>query len=136
MLRIVNRGNYLNPRSPQQYFREVYGRKGVALGIGTCIASIGLTQAILVFDWITMLTYLMTTTFAILWGVLQMEDTQVFWVEEFYEYALQEYEKENMPDLEVDTSEVSDEGNATSIPTGGSDVLVSVSDNGADGVVD
>lgn len=136
MLRIVNRGNYLNPRSPQQYFREVYGRKGVALGIGTCIASIGLTQAILVFDWITMLTYLMTTMFAILWGVLQMEDTEVFWVEEFYEYALQEYEKENTPDLEVDTSEVSDEEDATSIPTGGSDVLVSVSDNGTDGVVD
>lgn len=124
LLRIVNKGNYIKPRSPQEYFKQVYGRKGVALGIGTCIASVGLTQAILVFDWITMLTYLLTTVFAIFWGILQMDCTEVFWIEEFYEYALQEYEKKNGTTMELVEEELSEHVDDTSVSTGGADVLV------------
>ena len=129
LLRIVNKGNYLKPRSPQEYFREVYGRKGVALGIGTCVASIGLTQAILVFDWITMLTYLLTTMFAIFWGILQMDSTEIFWVEEFYEYALQEYENKNETTMEMAEEELSEQVDDTSVPLRGTDVLVPPDDN-------
>lgn len=78
----------LLPRSPGKYLGHVYGNKGVMIFITSILSVIGLTQSILTFDFIAMLTYLFTIVMGIIFGVLQMNETEVYWTEEYYRYAL------------------------------------------------
>ena len=125
MLQIINKGNFINPRSPEEYFRGVYGRKGVALFITTILATIGLTQAVLVFDWISMLSYFFAILAGVFIGILQMNATEVFWTEEFYEYALREYEK----NMGVAPQRIPQSANDSAVSDGGTDVLESSDNN-------
>lgn len=125
MLQIINKGHFPNPRSPEEYFKEVYGRKGVALFLTTIIAAVGLTQAVLVFDWIAMLSYFFAILMGIFIGILQMNATEVFWTEEFYEYALREYEK----NMGVAPQRIPQSADDSAVSTGGSDVLEPTDNN-------
>ena len=111
----------LNPRSPQQYFKQVYGKKGVTIFITTVLAAIGLTQAVLMFDWISMLTYLFTILMGLIFGVLQMNQTEVFWTDEYYQYA-----KKTAADLELAKTQLSQQINDSSNNSGRADVLESI----------
>lgn len=77
----------LAPRSPRQYFASAYGKKGTTIFFTTILAAIGLTQAVLSFDWISMLTYLFTILMGLIFGILQMNQTEIYWTEEYYRYA-------------------------------------------------
>lgn len=78
--------NYI-PRSPTKFFAGEYGKKGIAIFISTALASVSLTQAILTFDWIAMLTYLFTIILGLIFGLLEMRRVEDFWTGEFYDYA-------------------------------------------------
>ena len=75
--------------SPKEYFTTVYGKKGITIFVSTLLAAIGLTQAILVFDFATMLTYLFTILIGIIFGILQMNQTEIYWQEVYLRYAKQ-----------------------------------------------
>ena len=74
-------------RSPGEYYREVYGKKGVTIFITSVISAVGLTQAVLTFDLISMLTYFFTVLMGLIFGVLQMNQTEIFWTSEYLRYA-------------------------------------------------
>ena len=74
-------------RSPEEYYKETYGKKGVTIFITSVISAVGLTQAVLTFDWISMLTYLFTVLMGIIFGILQMNQTEMFWTSEYLKYA-------------------------------------------------
>ena len=76
------------PRSPKKWTASQYGKKGAAIFFSTILASIALTQAILTFDWITMLTYLFTIIMGLIFGFIQMKSAEFYWTEEYYAYAL------------------------------------------------
>lgn len=76
------------PRSPKKWNAEQYGRKGVTIFITSALATVALTQAILTFDWVSMLTYLFTILMGIIFGVLQMKHAEEYWTEEFWQYAI------------------------------------------------
>lgn len=76
------------PRSPKKWTASQYGKKGTTIFFSTILASIALTQAILTFDWITMLTYLFTIIMGLIFGVVQMKSAEFYWTEEYYAYAL------------------------------------------------
>jgi hypothetical protein len=76
------------PRSPKEWTRKQYGSKGITIFITTLLAAVSLTQAILTFDYITMLTYLFTIIMGLIFGVLQMKNAEIYWTTEYYEYAL------------------------------------------------
>ena len=119
----------LAPRSPRQYFAGVYGKKGTTVFITTALAAVGLTQAVLTFDWVSMLTYLFTILMGIIFGVLQMNQTEIYWQEEYLRYA-KEVERES---LALATQKLAEPRNDTTDAVRGSDVLVapdSVGDNG------
>lgn len=78
----------LLPKSPQQHAREVYGKKGLTIFLTSVLGTISLTQAVLAFDVITMLTYLFVITFGIIFGVIQMGYEEAYWTEDYYKYAL------------------------------------------------
>lgn len=75
------------PRSPKKWQGQQYGRKGVTIFISTSLATVALTQAILSFEWATMLSYLFTIIMGLIFGVMQMKNAEEYWTEEFLKYA-------------------------------------------------
>lgn len=76
------------PRSPQEWTRKQYGTKGLSIFICTILATVSLTQAILTFDYITMLTYLFTIIMGLIFGVIQMKSAELYWTTEYYLFAV------------------------------------------------
>ena len=76
------------PMAPGKWTRTQYLHKGTAIGATTAASTVALSQAILTFDWVAMLTYLFTIVMGLIFGVLQMKSAEEYWTEEYYEYAL------------------------------------------------
>lgn len=74
-------------RSPHEYHRDIYGKKGLTIFIVTLLGTIGLSQAVLTFDIKEFIVQLVALIIGIIMGILQMKDTESFWTEEFPEYA-------------------------------------------------
>ena len=87
MLNETNHKDGMAPRSPRRYFNEVYGKKGVSIFFTSVLSVIGLTQAILTFDLVTMLTYLFTIIMGVIFGILQMNEVEAYWTTEYWQYA-------------------------------------------------
>lgn len=76
------------PRSPETYYRQQWTHKGVSIFIGSALASVALTQAILTYDYVSMLTYLFTIGLGIIFGIMQMKNVEAYLTLEMYEYAI------------------------------------------------
>lgn len=87
LLKQAGSGNYKKARSPRQYHRDIYGKKGISIFIITLLGTVGLSQAILSFDIKEFIVQAIALTIGIIFGILQMKDTESFWTEEYYEYA-------------------------------------------------
>lgn len=148
------------PRSLSQFTRREYGMKGVSIAIGTLLAGFALTQAILTYDYVRMLSYLFTITFGVIFGILEMKKWEEYYTGEFYDYALyyqkkkeeeerKKQEEENAKQImeqdeggrpqsevvieesvELDEEKPIDPRNATIIPNWGADLLVAPDRNG------
>lgn len=99
----MKRKNY-TPRTPEKWVRAQYGKKGTMIFITTALATVALTQAILTFDWVSMLTYLFTIIMGLIFGVLQMKSAEVYWTEEFWDYAKMIERENNERDNNNDNS--------------------------------
>ena len=78
----------VKPRSPRKWNAEQYGKKGVTIFITSSMTVVALTQAVLSFDYISMLTYLFTIIMGLICGILQMRTAEEYWTREYLEYAL------------------------------------------------
>ena len=76
------------PRSPKQFFRKEYGTKGITIFITSLMAMFAFTQAIIKYDFVTLLTYLFTVIMGIVFGFIEMKKVEAFWTIEYYEYAV------------------------------------------------
>ena len=86
LLLTVKQKDYV-PRSPKEWTEKQYTNKGVVIFITTALSTIALTQALLQFDYVTMLTYLFTIVMGLIFGVMQMKSAEDYWTNEFYDYA-------------------------------------------------
>lgn len=75
------------PRSPKQYYKEIYGKKSLAIFVTTMLSAVGLTQAVLTFSVLDMLTYLFTILMGIIFGLLQMNGVEEYSTSEMLQYA-------------------------------------------------
>lgn len=75
------------PRSLAHFNAEEYGKKGTSLLVGTFFGTLVLTEAIINFSLVNFLTYVFTTTMAIVFGVLEMKKYEEYYVTEYWEYA-------------------------------------------------
>ena len=104
-------------RSPYQYHRDIYGKKGITIFIVTLLGTVGLSQAILTFDPKEFIVQLIALIVGILMGILQMKDTESFWTEEYLEYA-KDY-KASMADKTTKKQfkiKIDEQGNVSSYP--------------------
>lgn len=97
------------PRSPNAWNKQQYGQKGLTIFITTALSTVALTQAMLTFDWMSMLTYLFTIIMGLIFGVMQMKTAEDYWTDEFWEYA-----QKVKRDLELAEKEHTEQANDTS----------------------
>lgn len=76
------------PKSPHKWNMEQYGMKGITIFLTSALSTVALTQALLVFDWVSMLTYLFTIIMGLIFGILQMRTAEEYWTNEYLEYAM------------------------------------------------
>lgn len=75
------------PKSPAEWHRGVYGKKATTLFITSALGSVGLTQAILTFDIQSFITYAVTILFGIIFGILAMNNEEIYWTVDYLNYA-------------------------------------------------
>lgn len=101
-------------RSPHQYHKDIYGKKGLTIFIMTLLGTIGLSQAILTFDLKEFIVQLIALILGVIMGVLQMKDTESYWTEEYLEFAKDyriEMTRKNQP-----KTNLNDKGGINTLP--------------------
>ena len=96
------------PRSPNKWNSQQYIKKGTTIFLTTGLSTIALTQAILSFDYVSMLTYLFTIIMGLMFGILEMKTAEEYWTDEYLQYALmkeRELNQEANKDLQADNTD-------------------------------
>ena len=75
------------PRSPRRMNASDYGRKIICIVISTFTASITLTSLILNFDWMTLLSCLVSIIITLCISWVTMINNEIYWTEEYILYA-------------------------------------------------
>ena len=128
------------PRSPQKFNSQSYGRKGTTIFITSALTTVALSQAILAYDWMAMLTYLFTIIMGIIFGVLQMKTAEEYWTIEYPRYAkniIEEMEAKKLDDnnrqqdLQESSGTSSGESGVDQVHSGGEGCTESVRDQGS-----
>lgn len=88
------------PRSPHTWNKSQYGRKGTTVVITSLLSAFALTNAILRFNLIEMLTYSFIMVVGLIFGIISMKNAECYWTGEYYEYALMVQNEENKKILE------------------------------------
>ena len=117
ILRMINLEDYV-PRGPVEWTVLQYKQKGITIFITTALSTVALTQAILSFDWMAMLTYLFTIIMGLIFGIMQMKTAEEYWTDEFWQYA-KKVERDYNQAKEADIQQ----GNDTSSSDSGADIL-------------
>lgn len=85
------------PRSPRQYNFRLYAGKGSSIFLSSILSTFALSQAILTYDWISLLTYSLVILFGVIFGFISMYSSMDYWTVEFPLYAqMLQREKENL----------------------------------------
>lgn len=82
------------PKSPAKWQAEQYGKKATKIFLGSAMSVVAFGQAILSYDWVSMLSYLFTLAMGLIFGVMQMKKAETYWTTEYYAYALKKQESE------------------------------------------
>ena len=84
-----------NPRSPKQYFGQLYRKKGIMIFLTSMLSAVVLTNAILQFDLTSFVTYSLTILMGVIFGILKMKEVEAYWTSEFYDSAMRLKNKYN-----------------------------------------
>ena len=87
ILRYLNLDGERDPRAPWVWKKETYESKGITVAITTLLSTVTITQAVLTFDLIAMLTYITTVIFGIIFGYISMRTAEDYWTMEFWKFA-------------------------------------------------
>ena len=82
------------PKSPAKWQAEQYGKKGTKIFLGSAMSVVAFGQAILSYDWVSMLSMLFTIVMGIIFGIMQMKKAETYWTTEYYAYALKQQKLE------------------------------------------
>lgn len=82
------------PKSPSKWQAEQYGRKATKIFLGSAMSVVAFGQAILSYDWVSMLSYIFTLAMGLIFGVMQMKKAETYWTTEYYAYAIKKQESE------------------------------------------
>lgn len=75
------------PRNPKVWERKQYLSKGFTTFLSTVVGLVALTNAILTYDYMSLLAYSIAIIIAIVFGLLAMTSAEEYWTVEFWDYA-------------------------------------------------
>lgn len=87
ILQLVDNKLVNHPRTPSQFYRETYGKKGITIFLTTLAGSVGLSQAILSFNVTEFITQFVTMVVGLIFGIMQMKTTEEYWTQEYLDFA-------------------------------------------------
>ena len=73
---------------PAEYFSKLYRSKGTKVMLTSALSVVALSNAILTFNWVSMLTYLFTVVTGLVYGWITMATVEDYWTEDYYKLAL------------------------------------------------
>lgn len=111
------------------YIHKMYKSKVTTTGIFTILGVFGFTNAILTFDWVSMLSYMFTITMGLVFGWISMNQAEEIWVEKHYKYA-KKVEREEKEAMELDKARASHKRDDLADNPGRADVLEPHDSNG------
>lgn len=119
--RLAGKKEVFIPRSPKKMDASDYAVKIVAVAITTLTASITLTSLILSFDWMTLLSCLVSTIVTLCISWVTMLNNEVYWTEEYILYAEMVEKQESLNEAKEEQqneSQVREQGIQESAGTG------------------
>lgn len=75
------------PLPAQFYIKKMYRSKMLSTGIFTVLGVFGFTNAVLTFDYVSMLSYIFTILMGLIFGWIAMADAEEIWCKRHYAYA-------------------------------------------------
>ena len=78
-------------RSPARWKAEQYGKKGVSTVAMTALSLFALSSAVLMYDWIALITYTLSILIGVAFGLMSMKSAEKYWSEEFPLYVKKHY---------------------------------------------
>lgn len=94
--RLAGKKEVFIPRSPAKMDFGDYTKKIIAIIVSTLTASITLTSLILSFDWMTLLSCLVSIIITLCISWITMINNEIYWTEEYLLYAQMVEKKQNM----------------------------------------
>lgn len=80
--------------APQEYLSKLYRNKGTKSFLTSALSVIAFSNAILSFNWVTMLTYLFTIVTGVIFGWITMISVEDYWTDTYYKLALRTERKQ------------------------------------------
>lgn len=105
--KLAGRKEVFIPRSPAKMDSADYIVKIIAVTVTTLTASITLTSLILSFDWMTLLSCLVSTIVTLCISWVTMINNEIYWTEEYILYAEMIEKQESRKDAKEETPECS-----------------------------
>ena len=94
--KLAGRREIFIPRSPNRMNISDYTRKVICIIISTFTTSITLTSLILSFDWMTLLSCLVSIIITLCISWITMINNEIYWTEEYLLYAQMVEKQQNM----------------------------------------
>lgn len=82
-------------RSPEKFTAGIYGKKLITIMLFTLLSTFAFEQAIIGYDWQNALIYGFTIGMGCVMGLINMRTVEIYWTEEYLEYAQQQVQKNN-----------------------------------------
>lgn len=82
----LNEKEYI-PVSPKTYLAKTYGFKALTLSISTIVGAFVLMECVLTYNYVVLLTYVVSILMSIITGIFQMKKAELYWTEEYNRYA-------------------------------------------------
>ena len=75
------------PRSLKEFNNREYGYKGVSIFLFSIMSVFALSQALLTYDYMLLISYVLTVSCGIVFGILEMKKYENFYTGEYLDYA-------------------------------------------------
>ena len=96
------------PRSLAQLNVREYGVKGVTIFLGSILATVAIGEAILTYNYVKLISYLLVIIMGIIFGVLEMKKYEEYYMTEYLDYAEMIERQRNEEALEVSENELAE----------------------------
>lgn len=96
---LIKQKNPKPPIDPKRWEKRQYTIKAALIAIATLAAGFGISQAIISYDYVALISYIMTVVIGVTIGLIQMKQAEYYWTDEYYAYAIYKTQSKEVSDV-------------------------------------